>query len=95
MVGSKLAPVAQSVSALYLYGSKAPKKCGGCEFEPHLGQKHFLSLSQPICREPWVNIPWSVDLQILTTLELNIQNKHQDADFFFLFTNDKRYDVKL
>ena len=45
MVGNKLAPVAQSVSALYLYGSKAPKKCGGCEFEPHLGQKHFLSLS--------------------------------------------------
>ena len=41
MVGHKLAPVAQSVSALYLYGSKAPKRCGGCEFEPHLGQKYF------------------------------------------------------
>ena len=30
------APVAQSVSAPYLYSSIRPKLCGGCEFEPHL-----------------------------------------------------------
>ena len=34
------APVAQSVSAPYLYSSIRPKLCGGCEFEPHL--EHFL-----------------------------------------------------
>ena len=37
-----IAPVAQSVSALYLYDSMESKRCGGCEFEPHLGQKIFL-----------------------------------------------------
>ena len=37
-----LAPVAQSVSALYLYDSIESKRCGGCEFEPHLGQKIFF-----------------------------------------------------
>ena len=34
------APVAQSVSARYLYDSIEP--CRGCEFEPHLGQVSFI-----------------------------------------------------
>ncbi len=29
-------PVAQSVSAWYLYDSAVAEKCRGCEFEPHL-----------------------------------------------------------
>ena len=35
------APVAQSVSARYLYDSIEP--CRGCEFEPHLGQLSFVT----------------------------------------------------
>ena len=34
-------PVAQSVSARYLYSSTC-EKCRGCEFEPHLGQYFWM-----------------------------------------------------
>lgn len=47
------APVAQSVSARYLYSSTKAKQCRGCEFEPHLehtafweGKRAFLGLGR-------------------------------------------------
>lgn len=36
-----LAPVAQSVSARYLYSSTEAEQCRGCEFEPHLEHSAF------------------------------------------------------